>query len=146
MSETTSSPPVPGNGSGMQSGQNAESLTRLIAPIFAGFSLPTIINFASSKYPGAPWHDVVLSLLIAATGLFMASIQMSIGRLYETYDKYPRFRSFRASLTILGIVLVALSLTFLAWPVVGRWWIWLPLGVLLIGGIGPGAWMLIVRP
>lgn len=76
----------------------------------------------------------------------MASIQMSIGRLYEAYDKYPRVRSFRASLTILGIVLVALALTFLAWPIVGRWWIWIPLGVLLLGGIGPGVWMLIIRP
>lgn len=130
----------------MQSGQIPESLTRLIAPIFAGFSLPTIINFAASDYPHPPWHAVVLSLLVAATGLFMASIQMSIGRLYEIYDKYPRIRSFRASLTILGIVLVALSLTFLVWPLVGRWWIWLPLGILLIGGTGPGLWMLIVRP
>jgi MFS family permease len=123
----------------------AESLTRLIAPIFAGFSLPTIFVFVASGYPSPPWHDVVLSLLLTATGLFMASIQLSIGRLNDNYGRYLKFRQFRAYLTITGIVAIAFALTFLVCSQISGWWIWLPLAVLLLGGIGPGAVMLFVK-
>lgn len=122
-----------------------ESLTRLIAPIFAAFSLPTIFVFVGSAYPSPRWHDAVLSLLLAATGLFMASIQLSIGRLNDRYGKYVTFRLFRAHLTIIGIVVVAFALTFLVCSQISGWWIWLPLAVLLIGGVGPGAVMLFVK-
>ncbi len=135
----------PGNAPHQDAEHGEDSLTRLIAPILAGFSLPAIITFVASRYPRAPWHDAVLSFLVAATGLFIASMQLSIGRLYEKYDGNLRFRSFRAFLTILGLILVAFALAFLVWPVVRRWWIWLPLGVLLIGGVGPGAWMLYAK-
>ncbi len=130
---------------GNQARPGPESLTRLIAPIFAGFSLPTIFVFVHSGYPSPRWHDAVLSLLLAATGLFMASIQLSIGRLNDRYGKSVAFRQFRAYLTVIGIVAVAFALTFLACAEVSGWWIWLPLGVLLLGGVGPGAVMLFVK-
>ena len=117
----------------------SESLTRLVAPVFAAFSLPTIVGFSSSTHPGPPWHDIVLSLLIAATGLFMASIQFSIGTLYETY---PNAGKFRAGLTLFGLVLVALSVFFMVRPMIDSRWLWLPLSVLLAGGIAPGIWIL----
>jgi MFS family permease len=116
----------------------SESLTRLIAPVFAAFSLPTILTLSSSHQP---WHVTVLGLLIAATGLFMASMQFSIGTLYDTYKSYPA-RQFRAGLTLAGVVLVALALFFEVYSVLDSGWLWLPLVILLVGGLGPGAWVL----
>lgn len=132
-----------GAGNPAQSGP--ESLTRLIAPIFAVFSLPTIFVYVASDHPRSRWHDAVLSLLLVATGLFMASLQLSIGRLHDRYGKSIKFLRFRAYLTIIGIVVITLALTFLVCSQVGGWWIWLPLAVLLIGGLGPGAVMLFVK-
>jgi MFS family permease len=121
-----------------------DSLTRLVTPVFAGFSLPATIIFSTMTSPGQPWHDAVLSLLVAATGLFMAGIQLSIGRLHRRYDRYEWMRNLRAFLTILGIALVASALTLLVWSETGEWWVWPPLGVLLAGGFGPGIWTLYV--
>jgi hypothetical protein len=115
-----------------------QSLTRLIAPVFAAFSLPTIVTLSLSHQP---WHDAVLALLIAATGLFMASMQLSIGTLYETFTS-QRAQQFRAGLTLGGVALVALALFFEVYPVMDSDWLWLPLIVLLVGGLGPAAWVL----
>ena len=123
-----------------------ESVTRLIAPIFAAFSLPTIIAFASSSNSGQPWHAVILSFLVAATGLFMASIQLSIGRIYD-HHKSDRFRHIRAGLTFMGIVCVTLALFFSVYLMIDEWWEWLAVGLLLIGGVGPSIWTLyLFRP
>jgi hypothetical protein len=118
------------------SGQESadDSLTRLIAPIFVAFSLPTVIAFVASKHTGAPWHGVILALLIMATGLFMASLQLSVGPLYEHWD----VGSFRALLTFIGIAVVAAALFFLVLPKIDAWWQWVPLGVLLVAGGLPG--------
>jgi hypothetical protein len=116
----------------------SRSLTRLIAPVFAAFSLPTIVTLSLSHQP---WHDAVLSLLITATGLFMASMQFSIGTLYETYTS-KRARKFRAGLTLAGLAFVALALFFEVYPVMDSGWLWLPLVVLVAGGLGPAAWIL----
>ena len=132
----------PADACNFQPDSGSESLTRLVAPILAAFSLPTIISFISSKQPGQPWHDVILSLLVAATGLFMASIQLSIGTLYK---RYPDAGPFRALLTLVGIVLIALSLFVLVWPTIDRWWLWLATGVLLAGGIAPSLWTLVLK-
>jgi len=121
-----------------------DSLTRLVTPVFAGFSLPATIIFSTTTSPGQPWHDAVLSLLVSATGLFMAGIQLSIGRLHRRYDRYEWMRNLRAFLTILGIALVASALTLLVWSRTGEWWVWPPLGVLVIGGFGPGIWTLYI--
>jgi len=146
MTQPTPAEPAHGSGSGKEKESEQEkSLTRLIAPIFAGFSLPTIITFVPATFPSPPWHDAILSLLLVATGLFMASIQLSIGRLYDNYNNLRKFRIFRAYLTVIGIGLVALALTFLVSATVSTLLIWLPLSVLLLGGVGPGLVMLFVK-
>jgi hypothetical protein len=117
----------------------SQSLTRLIAPVFAAFTLPTIFAFSTSTKPGPPWHDIVLSLLIAATGLFMASIQFSIGTLYDTY---PKAGKFRAGLTLVGLAFVTASLFFAVMPLIDSAWLWPPLCILLVGGLAPGVWIL----
>jgi hypothetical protein len=53
--------------------------------------------------------------------------------------------SLRPTGATIGIVVITLALTFLVCSQVGGWWIWLPLAVLLIGGVGPGAVMLFVK-
>lgn len=117
----------------------SQSLTRLIAPLFAAFTLPTIVLFITTVTPAQPWYDIVLSLLIAATGLFMASIQLSIGTLYNTY---PSAGKFRAALTLLGLILVAASLFFMVWPLIDSKWLWIPLGALMLGGLVPVIWII----
>ena len=117
----------------------SQSLTRLIAPVFAAFTLTAIATFSSNTTLGQPWHDIVLSLLIAATGLFAASIQFSIGTLYE---RYPNLGKFRAGLTLVGLAFVTASLFFAIRPAIDSLWLWLPLSVLLVGGLIPGLWIL----
>jgi hypothetical protein len=108
------------------------------SPGIRAFTLPAIVVFITTVKPVQPWFDVVLSLLIAATGLFMASIQFSIGTLYNTY---PGAGKLRAGLTLLGLVLVAASLFFAVWPLIDSRWLWLPLGVLVAGGLVPVIWI-----
>ena len=117
----------------------SQSLTRLIAPVFAAFTLTAIATFSSNTKLGQPWYDIVLSLLIAATGLFAASIQFSIGTLYE---RYPKAGKFRAGLTLVGLALVTASLFFAIRPTIDSLWLWLPLCILLVGGLVPGLWIL----
>jgi VIT1/CCC1 family predicted Fe2+/Mn2+ transporter len=123
----------PGKARSAEQKTGSESLTRLVAPIFAAFSLPAIVSFAPIEYPR---HALILSLLISATSLFMASIQLSIGPIY---DKHPKIGFFRSSLTFLGIMLIAVSLVFLVDP---RGWLWLPSVILLIGAFGPATWII----
>jgi hypothetical protein len=59
-----------------------ESYSRLVAPVLAGFSLPAIVTLATATTPGQPYRDIALSCFIAATGLFLASFQLTIGRVY----------------------------------------------------------------
>lgn len=128
----------PGREGDRRTDDGSQSLTRLVAPVFAAFTLPAIIVFITTVKPVQPWYDVVLSLLVAATGLFMASIQFSIGTLYNTY---PGAGKLRAGLTLLGLVLVAASLFFAVWPLIDSRWLWLPLGVLMAGGLVPVLWI-----
>jgi hypothetical protein len=123
------------NQSSQRQTHGADSPTRLIAPVFAAFSLPAIITFASGTYPGPPRHNIILSLLIAGTGLFMASIQLSIGPIYDIHAKTSR--SLRGGLTLLGVCLVTVALSVLCAPMFQQWWSGLALIVLLAGGILP---------
>jgi hypothetical protein len=64
-----------------------ESFSRVVAPVLAGFSLPAIVSLATAAKPGQPWRDIALSCLIAATGFFLASFQLTIGSVYvRLYD------------------------------------------------------------
>jgi MFS family permease len=124
----------------------SESVTRLIAPIFAAFSLATIVAFVSGNNSGQPWYAAILSFLTAATGLFMASIQLSIGRIYDRHND-EAFRHIRAGLTFAGIVCVTLALFFSIYPMIHEWWGWLAVAFLMAGGIGPSIWTLyLFRP
>ena len=109
------------------------SFTVLLVPVLAGFSLPTVIIFASDSAAGKPYHHVILSLLIAATGFFLASIQL-------TSDVIKRdLGGMRAFLTLLGIWASVIALFLL-----GKAVLWqqsygeLALIILLFGGIGVG--------
>jgi hypothetical protein len=111
------------------------SYTQLVAPIFAGFSLPAIITFASDKYPGPPWHNIILSLLVIATSLFIASIGLTSRPIKrEWYDAAAHLRGL---LTMIGICVVAGALFALGLPAINQWWAPLVLSPLLIGSIVP---------
>lgn len=69
----------------------------------------------------------------------MASIQLSVGPLYDKYRHH--LRKFRAGLTLAGLVLVAASLFFAVRPMIDSLWLWLPLCVLLVGGGYPAIWI-----
>jgi hypothetical protein len=53
-----------------QDRRDGYSFTELLVPVLAGFTLPTIIIFASDVNAGKPYHDTILALLITATGCF----------------------------------------------------------------------------
>ena len=116
--------------------------TQLVAPLFAGFSLPAIIAFASDKYPGPPWHDIILSLLVTATSLFITSTGLMTTPITE---KWPEGAgAWRGSLSGLGICVVAGALFTLGLPAINQWWAPLVLSPLLIGSIVPALISLIV--
>lgn len=119
------------------------SLTRLVAPVFAGFSLPAIVTLIAARFPGSPWRQIALSLLLASTGLFMASLQLSIGRLQQRYDSKSA-QDFRGGLSVAGIVLVAAALGCLVWAAVHSAWLVLPFAVLFAGGVVPALGMIIL--
>ncbi len=76
----------------------------------------------------------------------MASIQLSIGRIYDRH-KSDSFRHIRAGLTFMGIVCVTLALFFSVYLMIHEWWGWLAVGFLLTGGVGPSIWTLyLFRP
>jgi hypothetical protein len=76
----------------------------------------------------------------------MASIQLSIGRIYDHHNT-AGFRHIRAGLTFAGIFCVTLALFFSVYPMTHEWWGWLALALLLAGGIGPSIWTLcLFRP
>jgi hypothetical protein len=128
---TTASPQTENQGEARQANY---SFTGLIAPVLAGFSLPAIIVFASNAYPGPPSHGIILSLLVAATGLFMASIQLTSPLVDKRY-KYAG--SWRAGFTMLGICLIAVAIILLGEPAMHRWYGILALIVIFIGSVAP---------
>jgi hypothetical protein len=111
------------------------SFGAIVAPIFAGFSLPAITGLAVSTTPPQPWHDVALSLLISATGFFLASLQLNAASLYRRY--LERLRPVRAVLSYLGIIFLVAALIVLVASVAGHWWVSVALTVLALGGLVP---------
>ena len=109
--------------------------TELVAPVFAGFSLPAIITFASDKYPGPPWHNIILSLLVIATSLFIASTGLMTTPITEKWREGAG--AWRGLLSGIGICVVASALFILGLPSINQWWAPLVLSPLLIGSIVP---------
>ena len=110
------------------------SFTGLIAPVFAGFSLPAIIVFASNTYPGPPSHGIILSLLVIAAGLFMASIQLT-SPLVNDWTNYAGL--LRGALTMLGVCVVAVAIILLGAPAMHQWYGIAALIVIFIGSVAP---------
>jgi hypothetical protein len=107
-----------------------ESYSRIIAPVLAGFSLPAIVSLATSSTPGQPYRDIALACFISATGCFLASLQLTIGRVYI----YTYGGKLRSGLTFAGIMLLVAALMVLVASVSEHWWTYLALGVLGVGG------------
>lgn len=112
-----------------------ESFSRIVSPLLAGFSLPTIVGLVTTPTSHPLANDIVLSCLVASTGLFLASFQLSIGSVYKRY--HHSFGSLRAGLSFAGIILLIVALTELIAAVAKHWWVTVPLVVLCIGGVAP---------
>jgi hypothetical protein len=121
--------------------QTSYSFTGLIAPVLAGFSLPAIIVFATNTYPGPPGHDIILSLLVTATGLFMASIQLT-SPLVDNRYKYAG--ALRAALTVLGICVAAAAVILLGEPTMHQWYGILALIAIFTGSVAPAVLLVIL--
>jgi hypothetical protein len=120
-------PSLPGEGI-------AESYSRVVAPLLAGLSLPAIVALATAKDPDKPSREIALSFLIMATGLFLASFQLTIGPVYmRTYH----WGMFRAGLSVVGILFLIVALSVLIGAVAGwrHWWVVIVVVVLGAGGI-----------
>ena len=109
-----------------------ESYSRIVAPVLAGFSLPAIVTLATAGTPGQPYRDIALACFVTATGLFLAGLQLTIGRVYIRLYTWGKLRS---GLTFSGIVLLVAALMVLIAAVSDHWWIDLALAVLGLGGI-----------
>jgi hypothetical protein len=75
-------------------------------------TLPTIAVIVTT--PAADWNQwryQILCLFLASAGLLLASVQLSVGRLFK--DARP-WNEFRAVLTFLGLICLALGLALLA--------------------------------
>lgn len=112
-----------------------ESFSRLVAPLLAGFSLPTMVGLVASPSPGQPWKDLALACLIAASGLFLAGYQLSIGSLYERYRE--PLGDLRAGLSFAGIVLLTVALITIIGAATAHWWVTAALAVFAAGGVLP---------
>jgi hypothetical protein len=135
----TAPPPEPSTGlsstgSGSDDRWQSYSFTGLIAAVFAGFSLPAIIVFASNTYPGPPSHGIILSMLVIATGLFMASIQLTTP-LVSAWNRNAGL--LRGAFTMLGVCTVAVAIILLGAPTMHQWYGIVALIVIFIGSVAP---------
>ena len=100
--------------------------------MLAGLSLPAIVSLATATTPGKPWREVALSFLIAATGLFFAGFQITIGSVYARLYHWGKFR---AGLTVVGIIFLVVTLIVLILGVAGHSWAAIAMAVLVLGGL-----------
>ena len=123
--------------------------TSVVAPVLIAFTMPTVALIATSKdwpppYYDDSWRVATLSMFIAASGFFLAGVQLIDG------DLIPRWwgvstGAVRAVLTYLGLIFVGGGLGMLVLPsmrrtpwvpstvrwVADRWWV-----SLLVLGLG----------
>lgn len=117
-------PSLPGRG-------GDEGYSRAVAPVLAGLSLPAIVSLATATTPGKLPRDVALSFLIMATGFFLASFQLTLG---SVYVQFYNWGTFRAGLSVAGIVCVMVALIVLVGAVAGYSWSVIAMAVLVLGG------------
>jgi hypothetical protein len=109
-----------------------ESFSRVVAPLMAALSLPAIVTLATSTRPAGLPSKVALSFLIMATGLFLASFQLTIGSLYV---RLYHWGAFRFLLSFAGILSMIVALVVLVVAVAGdSWVIIVAIAVLALGG------------
>jgi hypothetical protein len=111
------------------------SYTQLVAPVFAGFSLPAIIIFVQDADLGKPWHNIILSLLAIAASLFMASIGLMTVPIMKEWPRQSG--DLRGLLSVLGICVVAVALFMLCLKAINQGWSLAVLIPLLIGSLAP---------
>jgi hypothetical protein len=112
-----------------------DSFSRTVAPILAGFSLPSIIVLVTTPTHHPFADDVVLSCLLGATGLFLAAFQLSIGQIYNQHQE--AWSVLRAGLSFCGIFMLVLGLTVLVTAVAGVWWVTVAAVLFGLIGVGP---------
>ena len=121
-----------------------DSYSRIVAPLLAGFTLPTIVILATlPENPQTTFQNIALACFIAATGCFMASFQLTIGWVYTEVFGLGRYR---AKLTFVGIVLLVVALMVLVAAMPGHWWTDVALGILVLGALTSAfteAWRLV---
>jgi hypothetical protein len=123
--------------------------TSVVAPVLIAFTMPTVALIATSKdWPPQPyadsWRVATLSLFIAASGFFLAGVQLIDGDLIPRWCLVPT-AAVRAVLTYLGLIFLGGALAMLVLPsmrrtpwvpatvrwVADRWWF-----SLLVLGLG----------
>jgi hypothetical protein len=126
---------------GSEAGPSGYSFVGLIAPVLAGFSLPAIIVFASNTYPGQPSHGIILSLLVVATGLFLASIQLTSPLIDE---RFAFAGPLRRALTTIGISVIGVAIILLGEPAMHEWYGITALIAVFTGSVGPASWLAVL--
>ena len=110
-----------------------DSYSRILAPLLAGFTLPTIVILATlPKDSQSTNQSIALACFIAATGCFMASFQLTIGWVYTEVFGLGKFR---AGLTFAGIALLVVALMVLVAAMPSHWWADAALGILVLGAL-----------
>lgn len=86
--------------------------SRVVSPLLAAFTLPTIAVIVTT--PARDWNQwryPILCLFLASNGLLLASVQLSVGRLFK--DASP-WNEIRAVLAFSGLICLAFGLALLA--------------------------------
>lgn len=73
--------------------------------------------------------------MATATGLFLASYQLTIGSLYTRYRH--SWSKARAAISFSGVAFLVAALIVIIAAAVDRWWVIFPLIILFLGGIVP---------
>src|SRR5260370_40200467 len=86
--------------------------SRVVSPLLAAFTLPTIAVIVTT--PAKDWNQwryPILCLFLASNGLLLASVQLSVGRLFKNASPWNEIR---AVLAFSGLICLTLGLALLA--------------------------------
>ena len=86
--------------------------SRVVSPLLAAFTLPTIAVIVTT--PAKDWNQwryPILCLFLASNGLLLASVQLSVGRLFKNASPWNEIRAFVA---FSGFFCLAVGLALLA--------------------------------
>jgi hypothetical protein len=110
-----------------------DSYSRIVAPLLAGFTLPTIVILATLPNDSrTTYQGIALACFVAATGCFLASFQLTIG---WVYNEVHGLGWFRGRLTFAGTLLLVAALMVLVAAMPGHWWMDAALAILVLGAL-----------